>query len=106
MVKAMDEFRKPEMARGMPDFGGLLAQVGSDTARRFCEQGQSVAKGFTEWSAELNQFLSHRIARNTETLSRMTKCANFQDAFAIQGSWMQDAVEDYLKEFSRLIEVN
>jgi len=102
----MDEFRMPDVQSMARDFGGLFTWAGSDSARRFCEQGQSVGKAFTEWSTEFNQFLSYRIARNRETLSRITNCGNFGDAFAIQTSWMQDAAEDYLKQLSRLVELN
>ena len=54
----------------------------------------------------MSHFLSHRVARNGETLGRMTKCQNFPEVFAIQSEWVRDAADDYLREMSKLMEVN
>ena len=102
----MDEVRKPDGTETLPNLGVSIAQASSDVTRRFCEQGQSVAKTMDEWNSEVSQFLTHRVARNGETMGRLTKCQNLPDAFAIQTQWVQDATDDYLKEMSRLIEIN
>ena len=98
----MIEVRKPDLA----DFGASFAQVSSEATRRLCEQGESVAKTINEWNTEINKFLSHRVARNNETLGRMTKCQNVPEVFNIQAQWVQGAADDYLKEKSKLMEVN
>ena len=36
----------------------------------------------------------------------MTKCQNSPEVFAIQSEWVRDAADDYLKEMSKLMEVN
>jgi hypothetical protein len=36
----------------------------------------------------------------------MTKCQNLPQVFAIQAQWAQGAADDYLKEMSKLMEVN
>ena len=36
----------------------------------------------------------------------MTKCQNFPEVFAIQSEWVRDAADDYLREMSKLMEVN
>ncbi len=90
----MNEVRKPEFA----EFGAPLAQVSSEATRRLCEQRQSVAKTISEWNAEISQFVSHRMTRNSEALSRITQCQNFPDLFTIQAQWLQNATEDYLRE--------
>ena len=102
----MNEVRKSEFAGAMPDIGVSFVQVSSDATRRLCEQGQSVAKTISEWNTEVSHFLSHRVARNGETLGRMTKCQNFPEVFAIQAQWVREAADDYLKEMSKLMEVN
>jgi hypothetical protein len=102
----MNEVRKSEFAWAMPDFGVPFVQASSDATRRFCEQGQSVAKTISEWNSEVSYFLSHRVARNSETLGQMTKCQSFPDVFAIQAQWVRQAADDYLKEMSKLMEVN
>jgi Phasin protein len=98
----MIEVRKPDLA----DFGASFAQVSSDATRRLCEQGEAVAKSINEWNAEISNFFSHRVARNNETLGRMTKCQNVPDVFNIQAQWVHGAADDYLKEMSKLMEVN
>ena len=98
----MDEVRKSELA----DFGASFAQVSSDATRKLCEHGQSVAKTISEWNAEVSDFLSHRAARNSEAMGRMAKCQNLPEIFTIQTQWVQEATDDYLKEMSKLMEVN
>jgi Phasin protein len=102
----MNEVRKPELAEAKPDLGASFAQVSSDATRRLCEHGQSVAKTISEWNTEVGHFLSHRAARNSETMGRMTKCRSVPEVLAIQAQWVQDTADDYLKEMSKLMEVN
>jgi hypothetical protein len=102
----MSEIRKPELAAGVPDFGATFLQVSSETTRKLCEQGQSVAETISEWNTEVSHFLTSRVTRNGEAIGRMTKCQNFPDAFAVQAQWIQDAADDYLKEMSKLMAVN
>ncbi len=102
----MNEVRKSEFAGAMPDFGASFVQVSSEATRRFCEQGQSMAKTISEWNTEVSHFLRNRVAQNGETLGRMTKCQNLQEVFAIQTQWVREAADDYLKEMSKLMETN
>jgi hypothetical protein len=102
----MNEVRKSEVAGTMPDIGVSFVQVSSDATRRLCEQGQSVAQTISEWNNEVSHFLTNRAARNGEAIGRMTKCQNLLDAFAVQAQWVQDTADDYLKEMSKLLEVN
>jgi hypothetical protein len=102
----MNEVTKSDLMGAMPDLGASFVQVSSDATRRLCEQGQSVAKTIGEWNTEAGQFLTHRVARNGEALGRMAKCQNIPEVFAIQAQWVQAAADDYLKEMSKLMEVN
>ena len=71
----------------MPDFGVSFVQVGSDAARRLCEQGHSVTKTISEWHSEASRFfVTHRVAQNGEALGRVTRCQNFPEVFAIVSS--------------------
>lgn len=98
----MNEVRKPEFA----ELGASFAQVGSEVARRLCEQSQSMAQTISEWNAEISQFVSHRAARNGDALRRVTQCQNVPDLFSVQAQWVQDATEDYLREIGKLTEFN
>jgi Phasin protein len=102
----MDEVRKPEGTNAVPDFGSALAHVSSDATRRFCEQGQTIARTITEWNTEVSHFLGHRAARNGEAIGRITKCQGLPEVFAIQAQWVRDAADDYLKEMSKLMDAN
>ena len=102
----MNEVRKPELAEAISSVAGPFVQVSSDATRRLCEQGQSAAKTINEWNTEVSHFLSHRAARNGEALGRMTKCQNVTEVFAIQSEWVRDAADDYLREMSKLMEIN
>ena len=101
----MDDVRNPELTKQMPDLSALV-QASSDATRKLCEHGQSVAKTISEWNAEVSDFLSHRAARNSEAMGRMAKCQNLPEIFTIQTQWVQEATDDYLKEMSKLMEVN
>jgi hypothetical protein len=101
----MDDVRNPELTKTMPDLGPLV-QVSSDATRRLCEHGQSVAKTINEWNTGVSHFLSHRAARNNETIGRMAKCQNLPEILATQAQWVQETADDYLKEMSKLMEVN
>ena len=102
----MNEGRKPELTEAISSVVGPFVQASSDATRRFCEQGQSVAKTIGEWNTEVSHFLNHRVARNGEALGRITKCQNFPEVLAIQTEWVRDAADDYLREMSKLMEVN
>ena len=102
----MDDIGKSDRAEVVPDFAASLTQITSDATRRVCEQGQTVTQTMSEWNTEVSHFLSRRVARNGETIGRMTKCQNLPEVFGIQAQWVQDAADDYLKEMSKLMEVN
>jgi hypothetical protein len=90
----------------MPDLSASFVQVGSDATRRLCEHGQSVAKTFSEWNAEVSHFLSQRVARNSEAVGRMAKCQSVPEVCTIQAQWVQEAADDYMKQMGKLIESN
>jgi hypothetical protein len=102
----MNELNKPEWSAALPEFGASLAQMTSDMTGRFYEQSQALASTIAEWNGEICQFVSHRLERNGTAMGSMTKCQSLPEVFAIQGRWCQDAAEDYLREASKLTEVN
>ena len=102
----MNEVRKPALMEGMPDLSASFVQVSSDATRRLCEQGQSVAKTFGEWNAEVGHFLSQRVARNSEAMGRMAKCQSVPEVCTIQAQWVQEAADDYMKQMSKLMDAN
>ena len=102
----MDDINTQAIAEVIPELGKSFAQASSDATRRLCEQSESFAKTLGEWNAEVSHFLTHRATRNSEAMTRIARCQNGSDVFAIQAQWLQDTADDYLKEMSKLMEVN
>jgi hypothetical protein len=102
----MNEVGRPALAEMIPDVGAPFAQVSLNASRRLCEHGQSVAQAINEWSTEVSHFLSHRAARSNEAMQSLAKCHNFVDICAIPAQWLRDAADDYLKQTSKMIELN
>lgn len=101
----MNDMPTPEISQTV--FPSLeLANAGSDAARLFCNQGQIVAKSMTDWTTECSRFVTHRMNRSTEAMAQIANCHSFPEMFAVQAKWLQDAVDDYVKESSKLLDVN
>jgi hypothetical protein len=104
--RAMDEISTQALAGVLPELGKSFAQASSNATRRLCEQSESFARTVGEWNAEVSHFLAHRATRNSETMTRTAKCQSIPDVLAVQAQWVQDTADDYLKEMSKLMEVN
>jgi hypothetical protein len=102
----MDDVITSPLAAAIPQLGTSFVQASSDATRRLCEQSQSYAKTIGEWNTEVSHFVTHRATRSAEAMTRIAKCQNFPDVFAIQIQWVQEATDDYLKEMSKLMDVN
>jgi DNA anti-recombination protein RmuC len=83
-----------DRAEVIPDFAASLTQITSDATRRVYEQGQTVTQTMSEWNTEVSHFLSRRVARNGETIGRITKCQNLPEVFGLQAQWVQEAADD------------
>jgi hypothetical protein len=62
----------------------LIERRSSGATRRVCEQGQTVTQTMSEWNTELSHFVSRRVARNGETIGRLTKCQTLPEVFGIK----------------------
>lgn len=101
----MNEISKPDWAAATPDLTPFT-QASSEAARRLCEHGQLVAKAVSDWNAEIGQFVSHRAARTGEAVARMAQCQNLPEILAVQTQWWHEATDDYIKQVTKLAEVN
>jgi hypothetical protein len=54
----------------------------------------------------VSHFLSQRVARNSEAMGRMAKCQSVPEVCTIQAQWVQEVADDYMKQMSKLMEVN
>ena len=101
----MNEMSTQAFSEVIPEIGKSFAQASSNATRRLCEQSESFTKTLGEWNAEVSHFVTHRATRNSDTMTRIAKCQNGPDVFAVQAQWLQDAADDYLKEMTKLMEV-
>lgn len=83
-----------------------LTKIGSEAAQQVCNQGEIVAKAMTDWNAECHRFVGHRMSRNRDTAVNIAKSQSLPEMLAVQAKWLQDAVEDYMRETSMLMELN
>ncbi len=93
----------------MDDFtstGVSFVQLSSNASRRWCEQSEGVARTIYDWNTEVGEFLARRVTQNLDTIARITKCGNFQEAFSIQAAWFRDTADEYAKEIGKLMEIN
>ena len=95
----MNEVTKPELITP-------FTQASSEATRRICEHGQWTAKMISEWNTDVGHFVSHRVGRTSEAIARMAKCQSFPEVLAVQTQWWQDAADDYLRQASKLAELN
>jgi hypothetical protein len=101
----MNEVSRPELAGAMPDLASFT-QASSEATRRLCEHGQSIGKTIIERNAEVGHFISHRVARTSETMARLAKCQSLPEIIAVQTQWWQDAADDYIRQATKLAELN
>jgi hypothetical protein len=101
----MNEVSRPELAGAMPDLASLT-QASSEATRQLCERGQSIARTISEWTTDVGYFAAHRANRTSEAMARMTRCQSFPEILAVQTQWSQEATDDYLKQASKLVELN
>jgi len=101
----MNEVIKPEPAGAMPDLTSFT-QASSEATRRLCEHGRSIAETISGWNTDVGHFVSHRTARASEAMARMARCQSFPEILAVQTQWWQDAADDYLKQASKLADLN
>jgi hypothetical protein len=81
-------------------------ELGSDAAQQFCNRGQIVAQAMTDWNTEYSRFVTHRMSRASEAVAQIAKCHSLPEMITAQTKWFQEAVDDYMRQASKLMEVN
>ena len=59
-----------------------------------------------DWNAEVARFVTTRMTRDAETVQAAMGCGDGLKLAEIQQAWMSQAVEDYVHETQRLMEMN
>ena len=59
----------------------------------------------SQWQREMLNFVSQRLARDSETLQQLTACQSVQDLTTIQSKWLQETVQDHANEATKVMEI-
>jgi hypothetical protein len=102
----MNDTAKTETFATFPALAWEFASAGSHTTEQVCNQAQMVAKAIADWNAECHRFVSHRMSRTSDAIVKIVKSQSLPEVLAIQAKWLEDAVEDYIKETNVLMGVN
>jgi hypothetical protein len=85
---------------------GLLDQ------RTLSERGQALADGMQVWFStasecqrEMAHFISNRLEKDSDTMREMIGCRNPADAMEIHMRWIQEWVQDYGAEMTRILAI-
>jgi Phasin protein len=73
------------------------------------EGGRALAGGMEAWFAtvsgcqrEMMDFVSNRLAKDSETMREMLDCKNPTDAMEIHSRWVQETIRDYGAEMTKM----
>jgi Phasin protein len=85
---------------------------GSFDRRAASESRQALFDGLEAWFAtaseyqrEVVDFVSNRLAKNSDTMREMLGCRNPADAMAIHARWVQETIRDYSAERTRMLAI-
>jgi hypothetical protein len=102
----MSEFGKTERAEQFLRLTWPMDQFSFDSAYRFWERSETFAKALADWNTEITHFVTKRISRSGEAVSRVTQCRSLPEVFEVEAQWLRGTFDDYFGEARRLMEVN
>jgi hypothetical protein len=102
----MSEFGKTERAEQFLRLTWPMDQVNLDSVRQFWERSETFAKALADWNTEITHFVTKRISRSGEAVSRVTQCRSLPEVFEVEAQWLRGTFDDYSGEARRLMEVN
>ena len=83
-----------------------MAALNGAIVESFTQACQAYASGVTTLNAELMGFANTRASRDADLGEALSKCENWSDAVGLQQDWAQQAMQEYLAEASRLVELS
>jgi hypothetical protein len=95
--------RKSDKAatRGAAD---LQAQLAESWNQQLGRSGETYGRLFAAMRDEFTGFAQRRLDANMATMRAWYECRSFNDALALQQSWLQCAVEQYVDQGNRVLE--
>jgi len=95
--------RKSEKAAAR-DAAGLQAQLTEAWSQQASRSGETYGRLFATMREEVTGFVQRRLDANLATMRAWSECRSLNDALALQQSWVQCAVEQYVDEGNRVLE--
>ena len=95
--------RKSEKAAAH-DAAGLQAQLTEAWSQQASRSGETYGRLFATMREEVTGFVQRRLDANLATMRAWSECRSLNDALALQQSWVQCAVEQYVDEGNRVLE--
>jgi hypothetical protein len=100
----MPEFSQaPDKSRGPELFPG--AALWANPLGAWGEAGSTYLKACAAWQQELSRFFGARIEADIAAQRSLAECRNLADAAKLQQEWAATAVNDYVNEAGRMIEI-
>jgi hypothetical protein len=76
------------------------------------QSGRALADGMEAWFAtvsecqrEMVDFVSNRLAKDSETMREMLDCRNPAEAMEIHSRWVQETIQDYSAEMTKTLAI-
>jgi hypothetical protein len=72
---------------------------------------RAAAEVATWWSTlaqcqhELGRFISHRLAKDSDSLRQTATCRDWTEALNVQAEWVKETMRDYSSEISKLADL-
>lgn len=82
-----------------------MMEMGSRNMEMLAEAGQEMTSGMREASKAMQEFLGARLKKDVEAARQFADCRTPDEFWRAQCSFFEDAVKDYSKEASRMIEI-
>jgi len=86
------------------DARDLQAQLTDAWSQQFGRSGETYGRLFAAMRDEFTGFVQRRVDANMATMRAWSECRSFNDALALQQSWLQSAVEHYVDQGNRIME--
>lgn len=87
--------------RGAAD---LQAELSETFSQQFGRSGETYGRLFAAMREELTGFVQRRVDANMSTMRAWSECRSLNDAFALQQSWLQSAIDQYVDQGNRIFE--
>lgn len=99
--------RSPAQAGGgMTQNYASFLTMNSAMMEAFAEASQAYMQRMAALNEELMGFASDRMQRNSKASESLMKCKDWNDAVKVQQEWLKGVSEQYLSEFTKLVEMS